>query len=210
MEAHLSVAEETMKTDRWLSAARLGDSMALGHLLEQYRHYLGLLARLQITGRLQGKVDPADLVQDTFLEAHRHFSAFQGNTEVELVGWLRTILAGLLANLVRRYFGTQRRDARLEMELANQVADSSRAMDRGLVAPNSTPSQGAMRREHAVLLANALERLPRDYREVLILHHLEGLPFPEVAQRMGRSLDSVKNLWARGLSQLRRTMKEME
>jgi RNA polymerase sigma-70 factor (ECF subfamily) len=48
--------------------------------------------------------------------------------------------------------------------------------------------------------------LPEAYREVIILRHLEGLSFPEVGRRMQRSVDSVKNLWARGLGQLRRTL----
>jgi RNA polymerase sigma-70 factor (ECF subfamily) len=146
---------------------------------------------------LQGKVDAADLVQDTFLEAHRHFAQFRGTGEAELVCLLRQILAGLLANLVRQYCGTQRRDLRLERELADELDQSSRTLDRSLAAPHSTPSERAMRREHAVLLANALERLPDDYREVIILRHLEGRSFAEVSQRMGRSVDSVKNLWAR-------------
>jgi RNA polymerase sigma-70 factor (ECF subfamily) len=72
-----------------------------------------------------------------------------------------------------------------------------------LVAPLSSPSQQAARREQAVLLAEALGRLPDDYREVLILRHLEGLSFPELARRLDRSLDSVKNLWTRALARLR-------
>lgn len=196
--------------DQLLSAARAGDGAALGQLLEQYRSYLALLARLQIAERLKGKVDPADLVQDAFLEAHRHFNAFRGVSEAEVVCWLRQILAGLIANLMRRYLGTQRRDVRLEQDLADQLMDSSRALDNQFVAVQSTPSQGAMRREHAVILANALERLPADYREVLILHHLEGHQFPEVASQMGRTMNSVKHLWARALSQLRRSLRNIE
>src|SRR5712692_773011 len=92
-----------------LGLARAGSGPALGQLLELYGSYLALLARLQIGRRLQGKVDAADLVQDTFLEAHRHFAEFRGTVEAELVCWLRQILAGRLANLVRRY-GTRRRD----------------------------------------------------------------------------------------------------
>ena len=75
-----------------------------------------------------------------------------------------------------------------------------------LVAPDSSPSQRAVRREQAVLLANALRNLPADYGEVIVLHHLEGLTFPEVARRMGRSLDSVKKLWVRSLARLRDTL----
>jgi RNA polymerase sigma-70 factor (ECF subfamily) len=192
--------------ERLLRLARAGDGAALGQLLDLYRDYLALLARLQIGRRLQGKVDAADLVQDTFLEAHRHFAQFRGTTEGELVEWLRQILAGLLANLVRRYLGTQRRDVRLERELADQLAQSSRVLDQSLVAASSTPSERAARREQAVLLADALGRLSQDYREVIILHHLEELTFPEVARRMSRSVDSVKNLWARALAQLRRLL----
>jgi RNA polymerase sigma-70 factor (ECF subfamily) len=192
--------------EQLLGLARAGSGPALGQLLELYRGYLGLLARLQIGQRLQGKVDAADLVQDTFLEAHRHFAEFRGTVEAELVCWLRQILAGVVANLVRRYYGTQRRDVRLEQEVADELDRSSRFLDQSLVAPQSTPSQRAARREQAVLLAEALGRLPEDYREVIILHHLEELPFPEVARRLGRTVDSVKNVWARALAQLRRSL----
>jgi RNA polymerase sigma-70 factor (ECF subfamily) len=189
-----------------LRQAREENGPALGQLLELYRGYLALLARLQIGRRLQSKVDAADLVQETFLEAHCHFAQFQGTTEAEFVGWLRQILAANLAMLLRRYLGTRRRDVRLERELACELDESSRVLDRGLIAGSSSPSQQAARREQAVLLADALGRLPEAYREVIILRHLERLRFPEVARRMQRSLDSVKNLWARALGQLRREL----
>src|SRR5271165_686716 len=192
--------------EQLMDLARAGNGAALGQLLELYRSYLGLLARLQIGRRLQGKVDAADLVQDTFLEAHRHFPEFRGVSEAELVSWLRQILAGLLGNLVRRYLGAKRRDVRLERELVDELDRSSRVLDQNLAAPQSTPSQRAARREQAVLLADALGQLPDDYREVLILHHLEGLTFPEVARRMGRTVDSVKNVWARALAKLQRSL----
>jgi RNA polymerase sigma-70 factor (ECF subfamily) len=192
--------------EQLLRLARAGDRDALGRLLARYRNYLGVLARVEIGRRLQGKVDDSDVVQDAFLEAHRHFSQFRGTTEAELVAWLRQILVGRLGRLIRHYYGTRRRDIRLEQELALRINQSSQALDGGLVARGSSPSQQAARREQAVRLADALERLPDAYREVIILSHLEGLSFPEVAHRMGRSLDSVKNLWARALGRLRRSM----
>jgi RNA polymerase sigma-70 factor (ECF subfamily) len=197
-----SAAEENL-----LFLARAGQAAALGRLLEAYRGYLTLLARMQINRRLQGKLDPADLVQETFLEAHRDFVQFRGTTEAELVGWLRQILVSNLANLLRRYFGTQRRDVRLERDLANELDKSSRLLDQGLMAPSGSPSKQAARREQAVLLADALEQLPEDYREVLLLRHLEELSFPDVARRMGRSVNAVEKLWARALASLRRVLK---
>jgi RNA polymerase sigma-70 factor (ECF subfamily) len=187
-----------------LRSARAGDAAVLGRLLEGYRRYLTLLARVQIGQRLQGKVDPADLVQETFLEAHRNFGRFQGSSEPQLVRWLRQILATRLADLVRRYLGAQGRDVRLERELEDAFDRSTMMLGCGLVSPGSTPSQQASRREQAVLLADALGRLPDDYREVLVLRHLEGLTFPQVAERMNRSVDSVEKLWVRGLSQLKK------
>jgi RNA polymerase sigma-70 factor (ECF subfamily) len=202
----MSVASES-DLERLLGLARKGDVVALGRLLEQYRTYLGLLARLQLSRRLQRKVDAADLVQETFLKAARDFASFRGDTTEELAHWLREILACSTANLVRHYLGTRRRDQRLERELAAELDQSSRALDGGLLAGGSSPSQRAVRREQALLLADALNQLPDDYREVLILRHLEELSFPDVASRMGRSLDSVKNLWTRALARLRRTVK---
>jgi RNA polymerase sigma-70 factor (ECF subfamily) len=71
--------------EQLLRLARAGDDSARGQLLELYRNYLALLARLQIGRRLQGKVDASDLVQEAFLKAHRHFKQFHGNSEGELL-----------------------------------------------------------------------------------------------------------------------------
>ncbi len=194
---------------RLLAEARAGDPAALGRLLDGYRHYLTLLARLQIDRALRVKVGASDVVQETFLEAHRDFAGFRGATAGELAAWLRTILARNLANQVRRYRGTRRRDLRLEQGLAGALDRSSDQLAATLAAPVGSPSQEAARGEAAVFLAQALGRLPPDYREALVLRNLEGLTFPEVAERMGRSVDSVKKLWARGLAQLRGLLPEM-
>lgn len=189
--------------ERLIRQGKAGDEAAVGALLELYRNYLRLLARVRIGPRLQGKVDASDLVQETFLEAHRHFAGFQGSEEPQLAHWLRQILAAKAANVVRHYLGTQGRDVRLEQELAAGLDNSSHALGAELAASLSSPSQQAVRREQAVLLADALERLPADYREVIVLRHLEGLTFPQVAGRMGRTQDSVEKLWLRGLARLR-------
>jgi RNA polymerase sigma-70 factor (ECF subfamily) len=192
--------------EQLLAEARAGDADALGRLLELYRQYLAFLARLEIGRRLQGKIDPSDAVQDAFLGAHRDFAQFRGTTEKEFTAWLRQVLASVLANLVRHYQGTKRRDVRLERQLEMELEESSHALSQRLIDAGSSPSQQVVEREQAVLLADALGRLREDHRELLILRHLEGLPFPEVAQRMGRSLDSVKKQWPRALAALRRSL----
>jgi RNA polymerase sigma-70 factor (ECF subfamily) len=196
----------SQKTGELLRLARRDPAQALGRLLERYRNYLQLLARLQIGRRLQGKVDASDVVQEVFLEAHRHFDCFAGSEEAQLACWLRQILAARLAKLLRRYLRTRGRDVRLERELTDNIDRSSQMLEHSFVGRESSPSQQAAQRENGVVLAEALGRLPDHYREVLILRHLEDLSFPEIAQRLERSLDSVKNLWARGLAQLREVM----
>ncbi|MCH7686064.1 MAG: sigma-70 family RNA polymerase sigma factor [Planctomycetes bacterium] len=190
-----------------LAQARQGQNDALGRLLELYRNYVKLLADLQINRRLQGKVSASDIVQETFLQAKRGFTQFRGTSEGELVVWLRQILASQLAMLFRHY-STQKRDLHLEHQLDEELNHSSQALGFSLVSKQTSPSQNAIRREQSVLLADALARISADYREVIVLRHLEGMSFPDVAQRMGRSLAAVKNLWTRAISKLRDTLGE--
>jgi RNA polymerase sigma-70 factor (ECF subfamily) len=201
-------ASEDVAIAEQLEQARRGESEALGLLLERYQSYLTLLARTQIGRRLQGKADAADIVQEVYLQAHQHIAVFRGTTEAEFATWLRRILAGVVANHVRRYFGTRQRDARLEQALAVEMEGASGVLERGLIAKQSTPSRHVARCESLLELAAALERLPVDYRQVIMLRHLEGLPFADVAVRMERTVASVQNLWVRALDRLKRTVGE--
>ena len=194
--------------EQLVTLARAGDGSALGELLERYRPYFRLLVELQIDERFQAKLDASDVVQEAFLDAHREFGDFLGITEGELMAWLRTILAGNLADHVHRHYGAQRRDVQLEQSLNDELDRSSQALGRGLVSRQSSPSQRVARREQAVALADALSRLPKDYRQVLVLRNLKGLKFPEVARRMGRTTKSVEHLWTRAILDLRCTIGE--
>jgi RNA polymerase sigma-70 factor (ECF subfamily) len=202
----MALSNESTTSGGLPDLARRARDAALGRRLEEHRDYLTILARMQIGRRLQGKADPADVVQETFLHAIRDVAQFRGTSDQELAGWLRRILAARLADLVRRFCGTQGRDVRLEQALQVELDQSSGVLDLGLVSPLSSPSQRAVRHEQAMWLAQALERLPTDYRDVLVLHHLEECDFTEVARRMGRSVEAVKKLWARALARLRRSV----
>lgn len=196
--------------DLLLSLAKAGSGPALSRLLERHRGALEVQARLQVGRRLRTKLDFEDLMQELSLEAHRDIGHFRGRSEGEFVSWLRKVFAGILSNQVRHYLGTRRRDLRRERPIANACDDTSRAvMDRQLVAPQSSPSQQAARRERAERLAEALDTLPPAYREVILLRNVEGLSFADVAGRMGRTEDSVKNIWLRALGRLRRILGDL-
>jgi len=192
-----------------LAAARAGNHEARGTLLSHYRRHLELLARTHISQRLQGKADAADLVQETCLQAHRHFAGFRGRSEAEFVGWLRSILKRLLANHARHYLETRQRNARLERTIAAPLDDHSTAGCEP-VATNSSPSEEALRHEAELRLHAAIEQLPSDYRRVIVLRNVEGLSYADVAQQMGRSVDGVQKLWIRSLAQLRRRLHAIE
>jgi RNA polymerase sigma-70 factor (ECF subfamily) len=185
-----------------IEQARLGSADALGKLLELYRSYLRLIAQLQAGDQLQSKFSPSDLIQATFLQAQRGFNDFRGNSEGELITWLRKILASQLAMEVRRY-ATGGRDVRLERQMHFELNKSSIIVNAILAARGNSPSQSAMRRERAVLLADALAKLPRDYREIIVLRHLKGRSFAEIAAQTHRTLDSVKSAWTRAIAKLR-------
>jgi RNA polymerase sigma-70 factor (ECF subfamily) len=178
-----------------LPLARQGDRAALEALFLASLPYLNLLARSRIEHGLQAKFDGSDLVQQTLLEAFRAFPAFQGGTEAEWLAWLRRILAHNATDWVRDYRAGKRR-AQSEVPLADP---SDTFPGAALVAGESSPSRVLLRKEQELRLADALQRLPADYRDVILLRNLERLPFGEIATRMGRSRPAVQMLWMRAL-----------
>ena len=193
--------------DLLLPRARAGDDEARGRLLELYRNYLRLLARSLIGGALRIRLDPSDLVQEVFLKAHREFAGFAGRGEPELVAWLRQILVRALADQARHH-RRQARDHRRQESLEAMLDRSGWEIQLALATHASSPSAAAARREQAVLLADALARLPDDYREVFILRTLEHVPLEQIAARMGRSTGAVRMLWTRAVEQLSRLLEE--
>lgn len=190
-----------------IHAARAGDAAALGRLLELYRNYLRLVARSVIGHDLRVRLDPSDLVQETFVKAAREFVSFAGAGEPELVGWLRTTLVRTLADQVK-YHRASIRDLRREELLESLLDHSSSVVQQTLASSVATPSAIAAGREQAVLLADAVARLPADYREVFILRNVEHLSFDEVAARIQRSPNAARVLWTRALTRLSEMLKE--
>src|SRR5262245_5335873 len=181
-----------------LAAARTGSGEALGRLLESCRGYLLMVAEGELAAEVKAKEAASDLVQDTFLEAQRDFVQFQGASETELLAWLRRLLLNNVANVTRRY-RTGKRSVEREMALD---ARANHQLHANLPAEADSPSGQAVANEHAAALVKVLERLPADYREVLRLRYEEGRPFEEIAERMGRSANAVRKLFARAVERV--------
>jgi RNA polymerase sigma-70 factor, ECF subfamily len=185
-----------------LQQARQGDAAARERLFELCRSYLGFIARAQVETWLRRKVDASDLVQQTMLEAHCDFARFEGESEKEFLAWLRKILGHNAADFVRRYRGTAKRAAGREVPLRDP-ADSAAVGAAEPAAPGASPSQEFLQLDAELRVTAALEELPPDYQEVIVLRNLQRLPFNEVAQRMQRSRPAVQMLWMRAIHKLR-------
>jgi RNA polymerase sigma-70 factor (ECF subfamily) len=188
--------------------SREGEAAARELLFTRYRQYLKLLADMQLGRRLKARCEASDVVQLTLLEAHRDFGAFTGSHEGELLAWLRRILANNLFNEARYHAAKQRaasREVSLE-QLHAGLESSSMNLSQCLAGDGPTPSTVALQHENAVLLADALSRLPQDYQTVLLLRIFEGLSAEDVAKRMSRTAGAVRMLQLRALNALRDEM----
>ena len=181
---------------------RPGDDV---HALERFRPYLELLAQIQLHARLRAKLDPSDIVQQTLVNAIQAIATYRGQTDAEMAGWLRQILANHLANAVRD-FGRQKRDVRREQTTHAELERSSARLDAWLAADQTSPSQRAMNAEQGLSLAAALATLPEAQREAVTLHHLAEWTLEQVAEHLERSPAAVAGLIKRGLQSLRQKL----
>ncbi len=174
--------------------------------MERCRAYLKLLACSQLDSFLGQQVDASDLVQQTLVDAVARTDQFRGNSEAELLAWLRQILTNNLVD-VARYHGRAKRDIARIRSLDESISQSFRRVD-ALADSCSTPSQRAAINEQSLRLPEALEALPAAQREAIVLHHLQGLKLSDTAQRTGKSESAVCGLLHRGLKRLHEILEE--
>jgi len=180
--------------------ARQGDREALGELLEKHRSYLRVIAQRFIFGRLAARLDASDVIQQTCLSAYGNFDKFQGEQEAEFVAWLRRIHEQNIQNAVRDHTYAQKRAVSRQQSLDDGHGGT---LDIPQV-DQTTASQRVLRGERAVLLAQVLERLSEDQREVVRLRHLEGWSLAQITEHINRSETATIGLLKRGMQNLRK------
>lgn len=192
---------------------RVGDQPDLGRLLGLYSNYLKILAQSQLDRRIRHRISPSDVVQETMLEAHRDFASFRGTTDAELLSWLRRILVNNLMRVSEQHLQTGKRDVRREISLQHlrqSIECSNTKMEFDLADKVVSPSSAADRQERLRLLADALAELPDDQRSVIVLRHIEGLPFNTIAVHLERTSGACRMLWLRAIDQLRSQLQERD
>ena len=173
--------------------------------LGSFRPALLLQARqlyLRLEPRLRPRFDASDVVHDAFVRAQANRQSFRGTTDAELIAWLREILANALLDRID-HERAQKRDPALERSIQGMLAESSAGLEVFLAdRTQESPSRAAQGNELQRRLAAAVEQLPADQRDVVILRDLMGRPVARIAARLGRSEKSVAGLLERGRRRL--------
>jgi RNA polymerase sigma-70 factor (ECF subfamily) len=183
-----------------LDRAAEGDSTAADRLLSLHRTRLRSMITLRLDRRISARVDPSDVLQEAFAEAHQKLPVYLGSRPIPFYPWLRRIAWEKIVHVHRQHLMAQARAVTREEHCQDVLPDES-VLDLGrrLLAPGASPSQRVLEQELKTRVRAALGQLaPRD-REVLVLRFLEQLSLEETAATLEISLDAVKSRQRRAL-----------
>lgn len=185
-----------------------GDRRALARLFDHYRERLGRIINFRIDQRLQGRVDPDDVLQEAYLAAEQRIEHFLHDSPQGFFIWLRLIANQTLIDVHRRHLGTQSRDAGRDRSLSSgwTSVSTSFSLSHRLLAHLSSPSQAALRAELSEQLNLALATMGELDREVLALRHFEELTNAETARVLGLSEQAASARYVRAVSRLRKVL----
>lgn len=180
-----------------IQRARAGDDAALSELIDTYRTYLLHVAGREMGPSLNQKLGASDLVQSACLEIQNRFNDFRGESAGEWREWLRRLLVNDVHDARRRFQDAKKRDVARERRLFQS--------DGAMIDPPAdrlSPRAEAIAAEESALLNNAMAALPEEYQTVLRLRNWDELSFPEIGQRMDRTDEAARKLWARAVARL--------
>jgi RNA polymerase sigma-70 factor (ECF subfamily) len=188
-----------------------GDSAALAELFGEFRDRLKRMVRLRMDRRLQGRLDPSDVLQEAYLDLARRAAEYLTNPTVPFFLWLRLLTGQRLLLLHRHHLGTQMRDAGLEVSLAPGAMPQATSVSLAaqLLGRLTSPSLAAQRAEMQVKLQEALNSLDPLDREVLALRHFEELTNAETAEVLGLQKTAASNRYVRALKRLKDVLRSI-
>jgi RNA polymerase sigma-70 factor (ECF subfamily) len=191
-------------THQLLQRIEQGDAAARELLLAQHRDRLRRMVALRLDPRLQARVDPSDVVQDTLAEADAKLGDYARRRPLPFYPWLRRLAWEHLVRLHRRHVVARRRSVSCEEVPPVPLSDASAwELASRLAARGSSPSARLRRDELRSRVRQALARLGENDREVLVLRYLEDLSPREIAAVLGVTEPAVKMRQLRALQRLR-------
>ena len=191
-----------------LRRASQGYPEGLEDLFTRYRTRLRRMIRLRLDRRLQGRVDPSDVIQEVYLEVSRQIGDYLRDPALPFFLWLRFLVGQRILEQHRRHLGAQARDAGREVSLYRgpMPAATSAALAAQLLGKRTTPSQAAIKAELKIRLQDALNSMEDLDREVLALRHFEQLTNAETARVLGIKESTACNRYVRALERLKKVL----
>jgi RNA polymerase sigma-70 factor (ECF subfamily) len=203
--------DEDRKNQELLERALGGNCGALAELFENYRGRLEQMVRLRLDRRLQGRLDPADVLQEAYLDVARRFPEYAADPAVPFFLWVRFLTGQRLIDLHRQHLGAKMRDAGQEVSLyrGDFPRASSASLAELLLGRLTSASRAAIRAETQRRVQEALNAMDPIDREVLILRHFEMLSNEEAAHVLGIKSSAASNRHIRALKRLKEIMAQV-
>jgi RNA polymerase sigma-70 factor (ECF subfamily) len=188
-----------------LDRAAAGDPEGWRALLDRDRDRLRRMVALRMDRRLQGRIDPSDVIQDAHVEAMARLPEYLRESNLPFFLWLRLIVGQRLNILHRRHLGAQARDVGREVRLYQGALPeaTSAALVARLLGHLTRPSEAAVRAERKIRIQTALNAMDQLDREILALRHFEQLSNGEAAQALGLSKSTASKRYLRALQRLK-------
>ena len=194
-----------------LERARGGDCGALAELFQRHRDRLEQMVRLRLDRRLQGRLDPSDVLQEAYLDVARRFPEYTANPALPFYVWLRLLTGQRLVDLHRQHLGAKMRNAGLEVSIyrGNFPRASSASLAELLLGRLTSASRAAIRAETQLRVQEALNAMDAIDREVLVLRHFEMLSNEETAHALGLKPSAASNRHVRAIKRLKEIMAQL-
>ena len=199
------------ETEVLLRRAAVGDQKALAELFHRHHERLGHMVRLRMDRRLQGRLDPSDVLQEAYLDCSRRLTEYAENPQMSFFLWLRFLTGQRLIDLHRQHLGAKMRDAGQEVSLYRGALPqaSSVSLAAQLLGRLTSASRAAIRAETQIRVQEALNTMDPLDREVLALRHFEMLTNEETAQVLGLKKTAASNRYIRALRRLKEIVKSI-
>jgi RNA polymerase sigma-70 factor (ECF subfamily) len=194
------IKPDSAETAGLLEAARRGDGGAVDRLLARCRRALRAFVEVHFDPALHARLDPSDVVQDAQLEVARRMDDYLRRRPMPFHLWVRKTAYERLLKARRDHRGAARRSVRREEARPDQ---SSLLLARPLLSAGPSPSQQAEAREFADRVGRAVAGLPAADREILLMRHVEELPYKEIGCLLGVEPAAARKRYGRALLRLR-------
>lgn len=184
------------------------DIDALAELFNHYHARLWRTVQFRMDSRLQGRVDPDDILQEAWMDAVKRVDSFLKDASRSIFVWFRLIISQTLVDVHRRHIGAQKRSAANEFSIDRgwSPASTSMSLSFHLLGHLTSPSQAMVRQELSQQLEQALDGMNEIDREVLAMRHFEELTNRETAQIIGISEQAASVRYMKALGRLKHVM----